>query len=225
MADVNGSIERINRDILQVISAMIVEYKVSYKDCVYLVPLPHCIAFTTQAFTNGTIYCVGTADTAKGLAGCSKRKYPITGLYGGKQEDEAEAPKQVKGTRQKLVNFTVIVSFAPEWMRSMETNCQSRRSNWTYPHQVSDDTLDVTDERLDTFRNKLLWKGFQHIENSYESMGGFAKASCVLLSNYVTSVDDQQLREHWRKPLGDQSHNVTHEVRSNLDCEAVSPIG
>uniref|UniRef100_H3H597 Integrase catalytic domain-containing protein n=1 Tax=Phytophthora ramorum TaxID=164328 RepID=H3H597_PHYRM len=36
---VNGSIERVNRDILQVVRAMILSYKISYKDWVYLVPI------------------------------------------------------------------------------------------------------------------------------------------------------------------------------------------
>ncbi|KAE9028490.1 hypothetical protein PR003_g12363 [Phytophthora rubi] len=36
---INGSVERVNRDILQVIRAMILAYKVSYKDWVYLVPM------------------------------------------------------------------------------------------------------------------------------------------------------------------------------------------
>ncbi|GMF21819.1 unnamed protein product [Phytophthora fragariaefolia] len=36
---VNGSIERINQDILQVIRAMILTYKISYKDWVYLAPM------------------------------------------------------------------------------------------------------------------------------------------------------------------------------------------
>lgn len=36
---VNGSIERVNRDILQVVRAMLLAYKLSYKDWVYLVPM------------------------------------------------------------------------------------------------------------------------------------------------------------------------------------------
>ncbi|KAE9205031.1 hypothetical protein PF004_g17671 [Phytophthora fragariae] len=36
---INGSVERANRDILQVMRAMILEYKLSYKDWVYLVPM------------------------------------------------------------------------------------------------------------------------------------------------------------------------------------------
>ncbi|GMF18784.1 unnamed protein product [Phytophthora fragariaefolia] len=36
---VNGSIERLNRDVLQVIRAMILAYKISYRDWVYLVPV------------------------------------------------------------------------------------------------------------------------------------------------------------------------------------------
>eukprot|EP00644_Phytophthora_capsici_P011787 jgi/Phyca11/123307/e_gw1.50.435.1 len=36
---INGSVERVNRDILQVIRAMIITYKISQKDWVYLVPM------------------------------------------------------------------------------------------------------------------------------------------------------------------------------------------
>jgi len=36
---VNGSVERVNRDILQVLRTMILDYKVSHKDWVYLVPM------------------------------------------------------------------------------------------------------------------------------------------------------------------------------------------
>ncbi|GMF48756.1 unnamed protein product [Phytophthora fragariaefolia] len=36
---INGTVERVNRDILQVLRAMIMEYKISTKDWVYLVPL------------------------------------------------------------------------------------------------------------------------------------------------------------------------------------------
>jgi hypothetical protein len=36
---INGSVERVNRDVLQVIRAMILSYKISYKDWVYLVPM------------------------------------------------------------------------------------------------------------------------------------------------------------------------------------------
>ncbi|KAG4062025.1 hypothetical protein PC123_g3134 [Phytophthora cactorum] len=36
---INGSVEHVNRDILQVIRAMILEYKISYKDRVYLVSM------------------------------------------------------------------------------------------------------------------------------------------------------------------------------------------
>ncbi|GMF53460.1 unnamed protein product [Phytophthora fragariaefolia] len=36
---INGSVERVNRDILQVLRAVIMEYKISAKDWVYLVPL------------------------------------------------------------------------------------------------------------------------------------------------------------------------------------------
>lgn len=35
----NGSVERVNRDILEVIRAMVLEYKIGYKDWVYLVPM------------------------------------------------------------------------------------------------------------------------------------------------------------------------------------------
>lgn len=36
---INGSVERINRDILQVLKAMVLEYKLSFRDWVYLVPM------------------------------------------------------------------------------------------------------------------------------------------------------------------------------------------
>ncbi|OWZ09958.1 hypothetical protein PHMEG_00017261 [Phytophthora megakarya] len=36
---INGSVERVNRDVLQVLRAMILDYKISTKDWVYLVPL------------------------------------------------------------------------------------------------------------------------------------------------------------------------------------------
>ncbi|OWZ15878.1 hypothetical protein PHMEG_00010406 [Phytophthora megakarya] len=36
---INGSVERVNRDILQVLRAMILEYKISYKDWAYLIPM------------------------------------------------------------------------------------------------------------------------------------------------------------------------------------------
>eukprot|EP00644_Phytophthora_capsici_P014121 jgi/Phyca11/99277/e_gw1.3.484.1 len=36
---VNGSVERVNRDVLQVVRAMILTYKIGYKDWVYLVPV------------------------------------------------------------------------------------------------------------------------------------------------------------------------------------------
>lgn len=36
---INGSVERVNRDILQVVRAMIITYKISQKDWVYLVPM------------------------------------------------------------------------------------------------------------------------------------------------------------------------------------------
>ncbi|POM60306.1 hypothetical protein PHPALM_30853 [Phytophthora palmivora] len=36
---INGSVERVNRDVLQVVRVMILEYKISYKDWVYLVPM------------------------------------------------------------------------------------------------------------------------------------------------------------------------------------------
>jgi hypothetical protein len=36
---INGSVERVNRDILQVIRTMILEYKIAYADWVYLVPM------------------------------------------------------------------------------------------------------------------------------------------------------------------------------------------
>lgn len=36
---INGSVERVNRDVLQVVRTMILEYKISHKDWVYLVPM------------------------------------------------------------------------------------------------------------------------------------------------------------------------------------------
>ncbi|OWZ00171.1 hypothetical protein PHMEG_00028706, partial [Phytophthora megakarya] len=36
---INGSVERANRDILQVLRAMIMEYKISHNDWIYLIPL------------------------------------------------------------------------------------------------------------------------------------------------------------------------------------------
>ncbi|KAE9275910.1 hypothetical protein PF008_g29227 [Phytophthora fragariae] len=35
----NGSVERVNRDVLQVLRAMILEYSLSYQDWVHLIPL------------------------------------------------------------------------------------------------------------------------------------------------------------------------------------------
>ncbi|POM76542.1 Hypothetical protein PHPALM_6209 [Phytophthora palmivora] len=44
---INGSIERINRDILQLVRTMILTYKISYKDWVYMVPMIQAILYHT----------------------------------------------------------------------------------------------------------------------------------------------------------------------------------
>ncbi|POM66957.1 Hypothetical protein PHPALM_17108 [Phytophthora palmivora] len=65
---VNGSIERISRDILQVIRAILLEYKVSYKNWVYQWFRPTItiqLCHHWESFTSGIFHGLGTSNPAE----------------------------------------------------------------------------------------------------------------------------------------------------------------
>ncbi|KAG1701436.1 hypothetical protein DVH05_010743 [Phytophthora capsici] len=56
-------------------------------------------------------------------------------------------------------------------------------------------------------------------------MSDLAKEIRVLVDNYVTSADDQQLREHWQRLQGDRRQRVVQGARSCVESETRSSIG
>ncbi|ETI48321.1 hypothetical protein F443_07646 [Phytophthora nicotianae P1569] len=56
-------------------------------------------------------------------------------------------------------------------------------------------------------------------------MSDLAKEIRVLVDNYVTSADDQRLREHWQRLQGDHRHGTVQDMQSRVESETMSSTG
>ncbi|OWZ00608.1 hypothetical protein PHMEG_00028159 [Phytophthora megakarya] len=174
---VNGSIDRINRDVLEVVRAMILEYKLSYKDWMHLVPL-------IQANLN---------HTAVPSLGNHSPSELFTGFGGSALKQRLMKNKKERG--ENLVNFAV-----GDYVLRLRID---EKHGELLEHVSSQGIVLAVDKlkehtwnsNINDFMILVSWKGLQSIEDSYEPMGDLAKEIRVLVDNYVANVADQQLSE------------------------------
>ncbi|GMF49576.1 unnamed protein product [Phytophthora fragariaefolia] len=78
----------------------------------------------------------------------------------------------------------------------------------------------------DDFELLVGWKGSQSIEDSYEPMQSLARDIPVLIRNYVTATDDQQLRDHWQRFREPQQldHNSLHHLDQQHKVRPMMPL-
>ncbi|OWZ03476.1 hypothetical protein PHMEG_00024784 [Phytophthora megakarya] len=258
---VNGPIVRINRDILQVIRAMTPEFRIGDKDWVYLVPLVQSSLNHTVVPLLGSH---SPLELFTGLENSTPLSEFYLSDERRLQTVPASAEllnkKRERG--ENVVNVTVGDYVLRS--RVDEKHGNKLQVMWVGPYQVtradansfrvkhlvtgdeqdvhasrlkfySDDSLDVTDERLEhvssqgivlavgklkdhkwnndinDFEILIGWKGLQPIEDSFEPMSDLAKEIRVLVGNYVTSTDDQRLHERWQELQRGHSDAQVHE--------------
>ncbi|KAG2899461.1 hypothetical protein PC129_g17093 [Phytophthora cactorum] len=162
---INGSIERINRDILQVMRAMILEYKVSYKDWVYLAPM-------VQSSLNHTaVPSLGNRAPVELFTGL-QRPTPLREFYlpDGSGLQELPASEQIGQYRRHCeiacnrctVQWTTSVSSSGSSTEKNERHGNKLQVTWIGPYRVTRaDTHSfcvqhlVTGEELDVHASRL----------------------------------------------------------------------
>ena len=158
---INGSIERINRDVLQVLRVMLMEYKVSHHDWVYLVPLVQASLNHTkvpsldnhapvEVFTGlpcpsplREFYCskyhdlVHAPDDSAKLSAClAKLRQSLRDMH--KQVKNCKAKQQAANRKRAYKGNTANFEVGDYVLRSRVDDKVSNKlwCTWTGPHRI-----------------------------------------------------------------------------------------
>ncbi|ETL90651.1 hypothetical protein L917_10711, partial [Phytophthora nicotianae] len=212
----NGSAERVNRDILQVLKALALEYKVSLHDWSYLLPL-------VQSSINHSPGRVATLSQPKSstVERLTKLRENIRNMHKSAKD---ERQRQAKGYRlrphyEQPVNFSVgpyrVVGsidyyFTVEHLvsgKTMDVHPSRLKLYANHSLNVNEDLLDhiasqgtllaieaIMGDRLNAdmqaYEVKVKWLDFETIENSWEPLKTMSEDVPQLLLQYANEAGD-----------------------------------
>jgi hypothetical protein len=207
---INGSVERVNRDILQVLKAMLLEYQLDIRDWPYLIPV-------VQANLNHTpVASLGNRAPIELFTGLPNRNPLETVLQAGAGK-ELRAPKDPRNFNKSLARLR---SNVQEMHREMvEQRSKQLKLNQKKAKRTQEANFHVGDyvlrSRVDAkHQNKLLvtWIG------PYQIVGADKHSFRVkhLLTGHQADVHSSRL-----KFFAHSSYNVTEELREHIASQGV----
>ncbi|OWZ08102.1 hypothetical protein PHMEG_00019407 [Phytophthora megakarya] len=213
---INGSIERVNRDILQVLRAMILEYKISTRDWIYLIPM-------VQSSLNHTpvpsLASKAPVELFTGLP-CPS---PLQSFYSHGKKEILQIPDDAdKIEGENVVNFDV----GDYVLRSRVDDKQGNKLHvtWTGPHIVVRADAHsfrvrhlVTGDESDVHASRLKFYADNSLNITEELLEHVAAQGTVLAVNELkehrwnNTIKDYELRVNWRglEPIEDSWEPIT----------------
>ena len=207
---INGSVERVNRDILQVLKAMLLEYQLDIKDWPYLVPI-------VQANLNHTpVASLGNRAPIELFTGLPNRS-PLEMVLQAGTKKELRVPKDPRNFNKYLERLrSTIRTLHKEMVEQRAKQLNRNKSNSKKAHEVNFHIGDyVLRSRVDSkHQNKLLvtWVG------PYQVVGAAKYSFRVrhLLTGQEADVHPSRL-----KFFANSSFNVTEELREHIASQGI----
>ncbi|KAG2759317.1 hypothetical protein PC129_g9643 [Phytophthora cactorum] len=206
---VNGSIERVNRDILQVVRAMLLVYKLSYKDWVYLVSM-------TQASLNCTaLPSLGNRAPVELFTGLP-RPTPLKDFYLPDQNELQPVPESdmVEGYLEKLRCSIQQMHGAVEDQRTMQRllNQKRQQGDNVVTFHVGDYVLRSRVDEKHGNKLQVTWVGPYRVVR--------ADTHSFRVQNLVTG-DKVDVHASRLKMYADNSLNVTDKLLEHVAAQGI----